>query len=48
VESPINEKGIAGVVNAINASSFQLLREALPGLIAQVEEDYKAGQGQSK
>jgi len=48
VEVPINETGITGVVNAVNAASFQLLREAIPGLVARVEQDYKASQGPSQ
>jgi len=47
-ETPIPEKGMAGVVSALNASTHQLLREVLPGLVAQVEQDLKAGQGQSQ
>jgi ABC-type uncharacterized transport system auxiliary subunit len=46
-ETPIQEKGIAGVVNALNVSSNQLLRDMIPGLVTQVEQDYKATQGQS-
>ena len=40
-ETPVQEKGVAAVVRALNDSSQQLLRDALPGLIAQVEQDYK-------
>lgn len=47
VETPIQEKGMAGVVNALNASCTQLLREEFPGLLAQIGQDYKASQGQS-
>jgi ABC-type uncharacterized transport system auxiliary subunit len=46
VENPVQEKGMAGVVKGLNASSQQLLRDALPGLVAQVEQDYKALQEQ--
>lgn len=42
VENPIQEKGMAGVVKGLNASSQQLLSDELPGLVAQVEQDYKA------
>jgi len=44
-ETPIQEKGVPGVVRALNDSSDQLLRDALPEMIAQVEQDYKASQG---
>lgn len=37
----IEEKGMTGVVNALNAATVDLLREALPGLAAQVEGDFK-------
>ncbi len=47
VETPVQEKGMAGVVSAINRSSQQLLRELLPGVAAQVEQDFKDSQGQS-
>jgi ABC-type uncharacterized transport system auxiliary subunit len=40
-ETPVTEEGVVGVVRALNDASYQLLREALPGLIAQVEQDYK-------
>lgn len=39
-ESPIAEKGVPGVVNALNASSDQLLRAALPELVAHVEREF--------
>jgi len=44
-ESAVEEKGVAGVVQALNESSQQLLREALPGMIEQVEREYKSSQG---
>ncbi len=44
VESPIQETGVTGVVNALNASSEQLLREALPGLAARIESEFKESQ----
>lgn len=47
VEAPIQQKGLQGVVGAINAASQQLLGEVLPGVAAQVEQDFKASQGQS-
>ncbi len=46
-ESPLQEKGIGGVANAMDRSIHEILREVLPGLIAQIEQDYKANQGQS-
>ena len=44
-ESAVQEKGVAGVVQALNESSQQILREALPGMIEQVEREYKSSQG---
>ncbi len=41
VESAIQQKGVPGVVNALNSSSWQLLAEVLPGLLTQVEGDFK-------
>lgn len=41
-ETAVQEKGVAGVVRALNDSSYQLLGDVLPGMIAQVEQDYKA------
>ena len=40
VERPIQTKGMAGVVEALNASTEGLLSEVLPGLAAQVERDF--------
>ena len=48
VASAIREAGVSGVVDALNASSEQILREVLGGLATQVEKDFKAGQGQSQ
>lgn len=45
-ESPVQEKGVAAVANALSASSHQLLREMLPGLVAQIEKEYQASSGQ--
>ena len=39
VEQPIQTKGVAGVVEALNSSTEGLLGEVLPGLAAQVERD---------
>jgi ABC-type uncharacterized transport system auxiliary subunit len=46
-ERPIETKAVAGVVDALNASAAGLLREVLPGLVAQVERDF-AQAGQSR
>jgi ABC-type uncharacterized transport system auxiliary subunit len=40
-ESPLSERGVDGVATALNAACAQVLREMVPGLIAQVEQDYK-------
>jgi ABC-type uncharacterized transport system auxiliary subunit len=45
-DTPVEEKGLAGVVRALNDASDQFFREVLPGPIAQVEQDYQASQGQ--
>ena len=47
-DAPLEGKGMAGVANAVNAAVDQLLRGLLPGLVAQVEQDFKASQGQSQ
>ncbi|MGD1156082.1 MAG: ABC-type transport auxiliary lipoprotein family protein [Terriglobia bacterium] len=47
VEAPLQERGVEGVAGALSASCAQLLREMTPGLIAQVEQDYRASQGQT-
>lgn len=47
VENPIQEKGMAGVASAINASTHQLLRQMLPGFLSQVEQENKAGPGRT-
>ena len=39
VERPIQTKGVAGVVEALNSSTEGLLAEVLPGLVTQVERD---------
>ncbi len=46
--TPLEGKGMAAVANAANTAVDQLLRGLLPGLVAQVEQDYKASQGQSQ
>ena len=35
------EKGVAGVVNALNSATQQLLDEMMPGVVARVENDYR-------
>jgi len=47
VEAPLQEHGVQGVAAGLSAACAQLLREMTPGLIAQVEQDYKASQGQT-
>jgi ABC-type uncharacterized transport system auxiliary subunit len=44
----IEEKGMAGVVDALDAATADLLREAVPGLAAQVERDFKETQQHSQ
>ncbi len=41
VERSIDEKGVDGVVNALSAATDQLLSQALPGLGAEVEREFK-------
>lgn len=43
-EHSIEEKGMTGVVNALNASSEDLLGQALPALAQQVERDFAESQ----
>jgi cholesterol transport system auxiliary component len=45
-ETPAGEKSVAAVASALSDSSHQLLREMLPGLVAQIEKDYQANSGQ--
>lgn len=45
VEHSIGEKGVNGVVLALSAGSDQLLSEALPGLGAEVEREFKESPG---
>ena len=40
-ETPVSEPGVEGVANALNASSVQALRDMIPGLLAQVEQDFE-------
>ena len=41
-ETPLSERGVEGVASALNASCAQALREMVPGLITQVEQDFKS------
>jgi len=41
---PLAERGVEGVASALNASCAQVLREMTPGLIAQVEQDFKSSE----
>ncbi len=43
-ERAIEERGVAGVVNALNAATQDLLQEALAGLTAHVEHDFAESQ----
>ena len=40
-EVAAQEKGLAGVVSALNSAAQQLLDEMMPGLVARVENDYR-------
>jgi ABC-type uncharacterized transport system auxiliary subunit len=42
-ETPLPGRGVEGVASALNASCAQALREMIPGLITQVEQDFKSG-----
>lgn len=48
VERSAEGTGVPGVVTALNASSAQLLREVLPGLVTEVEREFKEGQAPPK
>jgi ABC-type uncharacterized transport system auxiliary subunit len=41
-ETPLSERSVEGVATALNASCAQVLREMTPGLVAQIEQDYKS------
>ncbi len=41
-ESPLGASGVDGVASALSASCAQVMQEITPGLIAQVEQDYKS------
>lgn len=47
VEAPFQGEGVPGVAIALNKATEQLLRDVIPGLVAQVEQDFEAGHGQS-
>ena len=40
-EAAVQEKGVAGVVSALNSATQQLLDEMMPGVVARVENDYR-------
>jgi ABC-type uncharacterized transport system auxiliary subunit len=42
VEAPLQGGGVEGVASTLNASCAQMLRAMIPGLIAQVEQDFKS------
>ena len=42
VENAVQEQGVAAVVNVLNAATKQILDEMIPGIVAQVESDYRA------
>jgi ABC-type uncharacterized transport system auxiliary subunit len=41
-ESPLATRGVDGVATALNATCAQVMQEITPGLIAQVEQDFKS------
>jgi ABC-type uncharacterized transport system auxiliary subunit len=47
VEKAVQDKGVPGVVNALNAATKQILDEMIPGIVGQVESDYRASHGPS-
>jgi ABC-type uncharacterized transport system auxiliary subunit len=47
VEDAVQEQGVPAVVNALNAATKQILDEMIPGIVAQVESDYRASAGGS-
>jgi ABC-type uncharacterized transport system auxiliary subunit len=47
LETPLAEHGVEGVASALNASCAQALRQIVPGLITQVEQDFKSSTGQN-
>ncbi|MFZ0964616.1 MAG: ABC-type transport auxiliary lipoprotein family protein [Terriglobia bacterium] len=40
-EAPLAERGVEGVASALNAACNQALRDMIPGLLAQIEQDFK-------
>jgi ABC-type uncharacterized transport system auxiliary subunit len=40
-ETPLPERGVEGVASALNVACEQALRVVMPGLITQVEQDFK-------
>jgi len=47
LENPVQEQGVAAVVSALNAGTKQILDEMIPGIVAQVESDYRASTGKT-
>jgi ABC-type uncharacterized transport system auxiliary subunit len=47
VENVVQEQGVPSVVSAINAATKQILDEMIPGIVAQVESDYRASTGKT-
>jgi len=48
VEHSIEGSGISGVVEALSAASDQLLNDALPGLVAAVDQDSAANSAKTQ
>jgi ABC-type uncharacterized transport system auxiliary subunit len=47
LENTVQEQGVPGVVTALNAATKQVLDEMIPGIVAQVESDYRASTGKT-
>ena len=47
LETPLAEHSVEGVASALNSSCAQALRQIVPGLITQVEQDFKSSTGQN-
>ncbi len=48
-DAPLEGKGMAGVATAMNAAVEQVLRGLLPGMVSQVQQEYRSSsQGQSQ
>lgn len=46
-ETAVQEKGVAGVANGMNAACKRLVQDLVPGLIAEVEREHSTSQGQT-